>query len=56
MDGNDTIYKHENVLTVHVLYVSFPTRNNRVLACVIDRPVHTHTRTRSTHNAYTHTS
>ena len=40
------------MLTVHVRYVSFPTRNNRVLAFVIDRLAHTHTRTQSTHTTY----
>ena len=43
------------MFTVHLLLcVSVPTRNNRVLACVIDRPVHTRTRTRSTHTTHTH--
>ena len=37
---------------MYYCYVSFPTRINWVLACFMDRPVHTRT---STHNIYRYT-
>ena len=58
MDGNVSTVQvwYEDLLhsygtcTVHVF---FPTRNNQVLACVMDRPVHTRTRTRGTQTTHT---
>ena len=41
-------------MCLQYMYVFFPTRNNRVLAYVMDRPIHAHTE--HAHNAYTRTS
>ena len=48
------MHEDGNMFTVHeLLYVFFPTRNIRVLARVLDRPVHTRTPTRGTHTTHT---